>query len=99
VPITLALSRIAYHDIDEQKTFLIASTISAYWIMWLAQCVWPLILSYRHQSMLSSRLAAIMSVTKLSDLLPIPEGYESFLAFAQSEFNSEGMSSLSSLSN
>jgi hypothetical protein len=43
------------------------------------------------------RLAAIQQITKLSDLLTMSEGYEAFLKFAMSEFNSEGVRSLNQM--
>jgi hypothetical protein len=57
----------------------------------VSSVLFPIYLSYEHQSLLTERLTAITSVRKLKDLLALPEGYEGFLAFARREFASEGV--------
>jgi hypothetical protein len=45
-------------------------------ISWVFTCLWPLNLTYRHQRLMTQRLAEITQVTKLDDLLQLPSGYE-----------------------
>jgi hypothetical protein len=43
---------------------------------WASVCIWPIHLSYEHERTLAKRLAQLTSITKLRDLLLLPDGYQ-----------------------
>jgi hypothetical protein len=92
--ISLAAGLLSAVKFTNAKDLVWLSTWLIYFVVWCLSCLHPLYISYQHQDIMQQRLTALSKVTNLNDLLLIPEGYESFLEFARTEFNSEGVVSV-----